>query len=101
MGKGKAASKPAAGKSVKAAAPKKAAAKKAAAKPAASIAKSMAGASISKVASAIGIRDGSVSVSRGGGYKRRHRKSAIWYQREILRLKLKRRYEKVKYGMVR
>ena len=42
-----------------------------------------------------------VSVLRSGAKGRggrRRRKSAGWYAKELVRLKLKKRYEKVKYG---
>ncbi len=42
---------------------------------------------------------GSSSKSKGG-FKRR-KKSAIWYAKEIQRMKLKKRYEKIKIGIVR
>jgi len=35
------------------------------------------------------------------GKGRRHKKSALWYSKEIQRLKLKKRYEKVKLGVMR
>lgn len=37
---------------------------------------------------------------KGKGGKR-HKKSALWYAKEIQRLKLKKRFEKVKFGVMR
>jgi len=35
------------------------------------------------------------------GNKGRRKKSALWYAKEIQRLKLKKRFEKVKFGIMR
>lgn len=42
---------------------------------------------------------GAIGMGRKGGHHRRHKKSAIWYAKEIARLKLKKRYEKVRIGV--
>lgn len=41
---------------------------------------------------------GKTSTARATGRRGRHRHGALWYQREIMRLKLKKRYERVKFG---
>jgi hypothetical protein len=38
---------------------------------------------------------------KGKGGKRRSKKSALWYAKEIQRIKLKKRYEKTKLGLGR
>jgi hypothetical protein len=51
-----------------------------------------------------GISAGKQLLGFGGkskGVKRSKKKSALWYAKEIQRMKLKRRYEKVKFGVMR
>lgn len=57
---------------------------------------SVIGAGISAGKSLLGI--GGKAKGKGG---KRHKKSALWYAKEIQRMKLKRRYEKVKFGVMR
>jgi len=54
-----------------------------------------AGLSVGK--SMLGI--GGASAKKGG--RRSKKKSALWYAKEIQRMKLKRRYEKTKFGVMR
>ena len=62
-----------------------------------SVKSSLIGAGISAGKSMLGI--GSSTAKKGG--KRSKKKSALWYAKEIQRMKLKRRYEKVKFGVMR
>jgi len=49
---------------------------------------------LGKAKAAIGSKMGLGGAKRGFGGRRRHKKSAMWYAKEIARLKLKKRYEK-------
>ena len=60
------------------------------------IPKAMKSSAVGKViSSAVGF------MGKGGKGKKRHKKSAMWYAKEIQRLKLKKRFEKVKLGVLR
>ena len=65
---------------------------------------SKGGGIVSKVASkAMGAIGGGFSLGgkRGARTRGRRKKSAYWYAKEIQRIKLKRKYEKVKLGVTR
>ena len=51
-------------------------------------------AKVKKAASSLGKM---ISGKKGGGVRRSRKKSALWYAKEIQRIRLKRKYEKVKF----
>jgi hypothetical protein len=73
------------------------AAKKPQSAPKSNVKGALVGAAISTGKSLLGIGDG----KKGKGGRRKHKKSAQFYAKEIMRLKLKKRYEKVKLGLYR
>lgn len=52
-----------------------------------------------KLAERMGVRGGAGFVGRRKGTGRSRKKSAGWYARQILRLKLKRKYDKLRLAM--
>lgn len=79
-------------------APVKKAAAKSAAAPKTAMAANIAKTAVSLGASALGIGG---SSRKSGGKRRSRKKSALFYAREIQRLKLKKKYEKIKLGLMR
>ena len=54
------------------------------------------------VKTAVGVGASMLGIGgKGKGGKRSKKKSALWYAKEIQRIKLKNRYNKIKLGMMR
>jgi len=51
----------------------------------------------SKLSKAVGVGKKLMGMGGKSGGKRRHKKSAVWYAKNIQRIKLKRKYEKLLY----
>jgi len=75
--------------------PKKSAPKKSSGKP--SVKGAIVGAGISAGKQLLGFG----GDKKGKGGRRSKKKSALWYAKEIQRMKLKKRYEKIKLGVMR
>ncbi len=52
-----------------------------------------------KVAEKLGVRGGAGFIGKRKGGRRSRKKSAQWYAKNIMRLKLKRRYDKIRLSV--